>query len=189
MGASQFFYIGGLARTSVSHNVILISCTPLLVAGHRLVIKRQRLDTRSLLGVISVASPVWSCSYLVRAVPGMRRCSGDALSLCGAISWMSATIVPAPLLAKYGTLRTSVWLLGASTLAVLPIGAFSIADSVQHPPSALAWMSLVYGGVFGILVGNSLWQRAVQEIGPGADLDLSVFATGRFDDPRGTLFR
>jgi drug/metabolite transporter (DMT)-like permease len=90
---------------------------------------------------------------------------GDVLSLCGAISWMFATILPAPLLPKYGTLRTSGWLLAASALVVVPVSSFSIAHSIQHPPSALAWLSLIYGGVFGILVGNSLWQRAVQEIG------------------------
>lgn len=169
MGSSQFFYIGGLARTSVSHNVILISCTPLLMAGYRLVIKRERLDTRSLLGVFGGFAGV---VLLVSGPEGNGNATllGDVLSVCGAVSWMVATILPAPLLAKYGTLRTSAWLLSASLLGVLPIGLISIADSVANPPSALAWMSLVYGGVFGILLGNSLWQRAVHEIGAARTL-------------------
>jgi drug/metabolite transporter (DMT)-like permease len=30
----------------------------------------------------------------------------------------------------------------------------------------LAWISLAYCGIFGIVIGSSLWQRAVHEIGP-----------------------
>lgn len=169
MGLSQFFYIGGLARTSVAHNVVLISCTPLLVAGYRLLIKRERLDRWSSFGVLGGFLGV---VLLVSGAGGSgdATLTGDLLSLCGAVSWMGATILPAPLLAKYGTLRTSAWLLAASLLGILPLSLISIAATVATPPPALAWASLVYGGVFGILLGNSLWQRAVHEIGPGRTL-------------------
>lgn len=168
-GLSQFFYIGGLSRTSVSHNVILISCTPLLIAGYRLVIKRERLDRRSLLGVLGGFLGV---TMLVSGAGGSGNATllGDVLSLCGAVAWMFATILPAPLLAKYGTLRTSGWILGSSMIGILPLSIFSISDAVTNPPSALAWASLVYGGVFGILIGNSLWQHAVHQIGPSRTL-------------------
>src|SRR4051794_18888177 len=125
MGSSQLFYIGGLSRTSVSHNVILISCSPLLMAGYRLIVKRQRLDNRSLFatlgGFLGVVLLVWGAG-------GSNDASvlGDVLSLCGAIAWMVATIVPAPLLPKYGTLRTSAWLLLAALLGILPIGFVSV---------------------------------------------------------------
>jgi len=169
MGLSQFFYIGGLARTSVSHNVILISCTPLLIAIYRLVIKRQRLDRRSSFGVIGGFLGV---VLLVFGAGGSSDATllGDLLSLCGAVAWMVATILPAPLLAKYGTLRTSAWLLAASLLFIVPISAVSIGEAISNAPSLAAWASVVYGGVFGILIGNSLWQRAVHEIGPSRTL-------------------
>jgi drug/metabolite transporter (DMT)-like permease len=169
MGLSQFFYIAGLSRTSVSHNVILISCSPLLAAGYQLVFKRERLDRRSLIGVMGGFLGV---VLLVSGAGGSGDATliGDLLSLCGALTWMLATILPAPLLAKYGTMRTSAWLLAASMLGIVPISLVSIAHTVADPPSALAWLSLVYGGVFGILAGNSLWQRAVHEIGPGRTL-------------------
>lgn len=169
-GSSQFFYIGGLANTSVSHNVILISCSPLLVAGYSLLIKRQKLDNRSTLGVFGGFAGVVLLVAGAAGGDGGASLLGDVLSLGAAVSWMFATILPAPLLAKYGTLRTSLWLLGCSLLTVVPPSLLQIADAFAHPPSTLAWASLVYSGVFGILIGNSLWQHAVHQIGPNRTL-------------------
>jgi drug/metabolite transporter (DMT)-like permease len=164
MGLSQLCYIGGLARTSVTHNVILISCSPLLVAGYHWLIKRERLDTRSTLGALGGFVGV---VLLVSGAGGSGGASllGDLLSLGAAVTWMGATIWPAPLLKKYGTLRITAWMLAASVLITLPVSLMSIADTVTNPPSIGAWTSLLYSAVFGILLGNSLWQRAVQQVG------------------------
>jgi drug/metabolite transporter (DMT)-like permease len=169
MGLSQLCFINGLARTSVTHNVILISCSPLLVAAYRWLIKRDRIDTRSALGVLGGFAGV---VLLVSGAGGSDDATlfGDLLSLGAAITWMGATIWPAPVLAKYGTLRTTAWMLCASLLVVVPIGLPSIADAIANPPSVPAWGSLVYSAIFGILIGNSLWQRGVQQSGAARTL-------------------
>jgi drug/metabolite transporter (DMT)-like permease len=48
---------------------------------------------------------------------------------------------------------------------LVPVGLSSIRVALSAPPPALAWVSLVYTAL-GMLVGNTLWQKAVQEIGP-----------------------
>jgi drug/metabolite transporter (DMT)-like permease len=169
MGLSQLCYISGLARTSVTHNVILISCSPLLAAGYHWLVKRERLDPRSAFAVLGGFAGV---VLLVASGGGSGGASllGDVLSLGAAVTWMAATIWPAPLLAKYGALRTTVWMLSASILITLPVSVSSVADSLANPPSAAAWGSLLYSAVFGILIGNSLWQRAVQQVGASRTL-------------------
>jgi len=169
MGLSQLCYISGLARTSVTHNVILISCSPVLAAGYRWLIKRERMDGRSTLGVLGGFAGV---VLLVSSASGSDGATllGDLLSLGAAIAWMGATVWPAPVLPKYGTLRVTAWMLSASLLVVLPISVFSIAGAVANPPSIGAWSSLLYSAIFGILIGNSLWQRAVQHAGAARTL-------------------
>lgn len=169
MGLSQLSYIGGLARTSVTHNVILISCSPLLVAGYRWLVKRERLEPRSTIGVLGGFAGV---VLLVSGAAGSGGTTllGDLLSLGAAVTWMAATIWPAPLLAKYGTLRTTLWMLSASVLVTLPVSLVSVADSLTDPPSLAAWGSLFYSAFFGILIGNSLWQLAVRQMGAARTL-------------------
>ncbi|MCC6793183.1 MAG: DMT family transporter, partial [Thermomicrobiales bacterium] len=95
---------------------------------------------------------------------------GDLLSLGAAVTWMAATIWPASLLAKYGTLRTTFWMLAASVLVTLPVSLVSVADSLRDPPSVAAWGSLVYSAFFGMFIGNALWQLAVRQLGAARTL-------------------
>lgn len=164
-GMSQLFYIAGLANTSVSHSAILGACCPLIAAAYHLMFKRERPDMRSSLGIAGGFAGV---VVLVSAARGANGASllGDGLSLVAATAWVGATIWPVKLFAKYGILRTTAWILASSLLLIVPVSALSMADSLRHPPSAAAWGSLVYSAVFGIMIGNSLWQRAVQEVGP-----------------------
>jgi drug/metabolite transporter (DMT)-like permease len=74
-----------------------------------------------------------------------------------------------PLVGRYGAPRTTAWLLLGAASVTVPIGALSIAGSVREVPSTLAWLALAYSAV-GMLGGNALWQRAVQEIGPARTL-------------------
>ena len=140
-----------------------------MVAAYRLLIKRQKLDTRSLLGVIGGFLGV---VILVSAAGGSSGATivGDIIIFTGAVAWMAATMLPGPLLHKYGPMRTMVWLLGGASLGLLPIGLHSIVTTIRNSPSLLAWSSLVYGAVFGIVVGTTLWQRAIKEIGPSRTL-------------------
>ena len=169
MGLSQLCFIGGLARTSVAHAVILISCSPLLVAGYRWLIRRQRLDPRSVAGVLGGFAGV---ILLVSGAGGEGGASliGDLLCLGAAITWIGATVWPQPLVAKYGTLRSSAWLLATSIPITLSISLGAIAETFADPPSALAWASVFYGAIFGVLLANTLWQHAVHTSGAARTL-------------------
>jgi drug/metabolite transporter (DMT)-like permease len=95
--------------------------------------------------------------------------AGDLLALAAGATWVGATVYPQPLVQKYGAPRATGWFLLLSSLALLPLGLFWVGDLRLDPPPTLAWVALVYGAV-GMLAGNTLWQRAVQEVGPSRTL-------------------
>lgn len=169
IGLSQMSYAGALSSTSVAHTVVLGSVSPLLIAGYRLGIKRQKLPGRSMIGLLGGFLGV---VILMSATGGGAETSlgGDALALLSAVTWMGATMWPAALIAKYGSLRASVWLFGSAFLLTLPLGVWSVPGTLASGPSWLAWGGLVYAAVFGLVVGNMLWQRAVQELGGAGTL-------------------
>jgi drug/metabolite transporter (DMT)-like permease len=95
---------------------------------------------------------------------------GDALALLAAVTWMAATIWPAALIKKYGQLRASFWLFGSAFLLTVPLGASTLPEALDKNPSLLAWGGLIYAAVFGLVIGNMLWQRAVQQLGGAGTL-------------------
>ncbi len=168
IGFSQLLFMGGLSLTSVSHLIILSSMSPLIGALYRWARTREAPDRRSalalivgFLGVILVVGDAGS-SEGTSVV-------GDLLAISAGATWVGATVYPQPLVQKYGASRATGWFLLLSSLALLPIGLFWMNEVRVDPPPTLAWIALVYGAV-GMLAGNTLWQRAVQEVGPSRTL-------------------
>lgn len=169
IGMSQLTYTGALSRTSVAHTVIIASVSPLLVAGYRLGIKRQRLPMKSLLGMLGGFAGV---VVLILGSGGSSDTSllGDGLALVSAVTWMGATIWPAELINKYGIMRVNLWMFGSALLATGPLGLREMPQVIHHPPHLVSWGALVYAAIFGMVVGNFLWQRAVQQVGSSRTL-------------------
>jgi drug/metabolite transporter (DMT)-like permease len=168
IGLSQLLFMGGLSLTSVSHLIILSSTSPLIGALYRWVRYRERPDRRSALalvlgfvGVVLVVGDAGSTEGTSLA--------GDLLALAAGATWVAATIYPQPLVRKYGPARSTGWFLLLPALLMLPVSLLWVGELRADAPSNWAWVALVYGAV-GMLAGNTLWQRAVQEVGPSRTL-------------------
>lgn len=168
IGVSQLLFIGGLARTSVAHLIILASTSPLMAAMFRWVFRGHRPDRVSALGMLVGFLGVMVVVSDAGGGEGTS-VSGDLMALGAAAAWVGATVLPQPLVTSYGALRATAWLMVAASALVVPIGALAIVETFQHPPPTLAWASLLYTAL-ALLIGNTLWQRAVQQVGPARTL-------------------
>ena len=168
IGFSQLLFMGGLSLTSVSHLIILSSTSPLIGALYRWARFGDRPDHRS---ALALALGFTGVILVVGNASSSEETSliGDLLALGAGATWVGATIYPQPLVQKYGAARATGWFLLLSAFALLPIGLFWAGDLRADPPPNLAWVALAYGAV-GMLAGNTLWQRAVQEVGPSRTL-------------------
>jgi drug/metabolite transporter (DMT)-like permease len=167
-GMSTLLFTGGLAHTTVAHMVILASTGPLIAAVYRWLAHGERPGRRSLVAmsigfagvlvVVGDASSVEGASVL-----------GDLMGLAAAALWVGMTIYPQPLVKKYGAMRATGWLVVAAVLLIVPLSIPSLGTVARTPPPGLAWGALLYTAM-GTLFGNTLWQHAVQQVGPARTL-------------------
>ena len=167
-GLSTLLFTGGLARTTVAHMIILASTGPLIGAVWRGVAYRERPDRRSLVAmaigfagvliVVSDASSANGASVI-----------GDLMGLASAALWVGLTIYPQPLVKRYGALRSTGWMILASLLLIVPLSIPSLGEITRNVPPPRAWGALLYAAM-GTLIGNTLWQSAVQQLGPSRTL-------------------
>jgi len=167
-GCSTLLFTEGLARTTVAHMIILASTGPLIAAVWRGVVHRELPDRRSLL-----AMAIGFCGVLIvvgdaSAADGAS-VAGDVMGLASAALWVGMTIYPQPLVRKYGPLRSTGWIILASLVLIVPLSLPSWGGVIDDTPSGFAWGALVYAAM-GTLIGNTLWQAAVQQIGPARTL-------------------
>jgi drug/metabolite transporter (DMT)-like permease len=164
IGASQLCFTTALSRTSVAHTVIIASTSPLLVAAYRMLVRRQRLPLPAIIGLCGGFGGV---VILMAGTGNGSETSllGDSLALLSSITWMGATMWPVALIKKYGSPRTNLWMFASSLLVSAPVGLWSLGSVIENPPGAYAWGSLVYTALFGMVVANYFWQRAVQQVG------------------------
>lgn len=167
-GMSTLLFTGGLSRTTVAHMVILASTSPLIAAVYRWLAHGERPDRRSLvamlIGFVGVLVVVSDASAAEGA-----SVVGDLMGLAAATLWVGMTIYPQPLVKKYGAMRATGWLVLAAVLLIVPLSIPSLGAVARNTPPPLAWGALLYAAM-GTLFGNTLWQQAVQQVGPARTL-------------------
>lgn len=160
----QAGFIFGLDLTSASHSAIIASAgPPILGMMVLLVLRGDRPSARMLTGLAIGGGGV----VLVVGDPSAEGASvlGDLISLGAALAWVGVTIIPEPLVRRYGAFRVTAWMIFCSGVAFLPVAADDLIETARNAPSLLAWGSLLYTGILGMTIANSLWQRAVHSAG------------------------
>ncbi len=167
-GCSTLLFTEGLSRTTVAHMIIIASTGPLIGAVWRGVAHREIPDRRSLLAMAIGFAGVLIVVGDASAAEGAS-VVGDLMGLASAALWVGMTIYPQPLVRKYGALRSTGWFILASLLLLVPLSIPSWRSVIDDIPSVFAWSALLYAAM-GTLIGNTLWQSAVQQIGPARTL-------------------
>jgi O-acetylserine/cysteine efflux transporter len=160
----QAGFIFGLDLTSASHSAIIASAGPPILGMLVLwLLRGDQPSGRKLAGLAVGGGGV----ILLVGDPSADGASvlGDLISLGAALAWVGVTIIPEPLVRRYGPFRVTAWMLLCSAVAFLPISVGELIETSRDMPSPVAWASLYYTGIFGMTIANSLWQRAVHSAG------------------------
>lgn len=160
----QILFILGIDATSASSSAILLGLTPVFVALLSLFLSSDKPRPGAFFGIgVSLLGV-----YLVLrdSMSGGGSLLGDALTLGATFCWSLNTVLSQPMVARYGTLKTSACAFSIGSLAFLPLGLPELYRMAPASIPASAWWALGYSIVFSLVVAYCLWYFAVGRIGP-----------------------
>ncbi len=169
MGVFQIVFLVGMRHTTSTHSALFLNTSPLWALPISWLVERERPRAAGLLG----AALGFLGVVLMVGTPdptGMATLLGDLLTLGAAICWVGVTLIPRPLVARYGAVPVTTWLLVLSLVVVGIVGAGDTLRSLAAPPGWGAWGALLYTGVLAMVGANVFWQRAVQRLGAATTL-------------------
>ncbi len=169
MGIFQVVFLVGMRHTTATNSALFLNTSPLWALPITWLVERQR---PRLAGVVGAALGFLGVVLLVGSpqATAAETLLGDLLTLAAAVCWVGVTLIPRPLVARYGAVPVTTWLLICSLVVIGALGAEGAVQSLLSPPGWGAWGALLYTGVLAMVGANVFWQRAVQRLGAATTL-------------------
>ncbi|HXT14496.1 MAG TPA: EamA family transporter [Gemmatimonadaceae bacterium] len=166
-GIYQFFFVIGISRTSASDAALVVAASPAFIAIISRVRGVERATRKGVVGILlSIAGIALVVFGSTENAQGHSSISGDLLVLCGSLAWAIYTVLLKPYTERIPGMQLSTWTMigGAIVLLLVAAPAMVRTNWVGLPP--LGWASVLYSGIFSLVIAYLFWYRGVRVIGP-----------------------
>ncbi len=158
--ANQFFFVVGLASTSVAHTSIVVTLMPILVLLLAAFLGQERITARKVVGMVIAATGVGVLQLEKRDGSGATLL-GDVLVFLSDVSLAIFTVRSKQLMKRYGSLSiNSVAYIGGA-LAMAPFTVWLSWRYGLARASAAAWWSVAYMAVFSSVIAYLIYNYAL----------------------------
>jgi drug/metabolite transporter (DMT)-like permease len=163
----QLLFIHGLNWTKASNTSIIMAMTPVFIALLSTFLKHEKVHWAGWLGIlISFVG-----FYLVITQQGesfrltWENLRGDLLIFTGNLFWAVYTVLSRPFLNRISPLKWTTLTLALGTVFYIPFAAPAILRIPWKEISFKGWTSLLYSGLFALVICYVLWYTSVKRIG------------------------
>jgi drug/metabolite transporter (DMT)-like permease len=160
----QYFFIGGLARTSVANSSLILAATPVVIAlitallGHDRVSRLHWIGAAlSMLGIYAV---IGRGMTLDRS-----ELDGDLMMFAAVCCWAAYTIGARQLMTRHSPVGVTGLSMAIGTLLYVPLALPRVRAVGWSSLGAGTWLALVYSALFALCVAYTIWYAAVRQIG------------------------
>lgn len=160
----QYFFIGGLARTSVANSSLLLAATPVVIALLTAVVGQDRV---SLLHWAGAALSMAGIYIVVGHGAALDRSTmaGDVMMLVAVVCWAIYTLGARQLMMRHSPVGVTGLSMAIGTVLYVG-GVWPHVREVDWGALSLAtWLALGYSALFALCVAYTIWYAAVQQIG------------------------
>ena len=170
----QFFFIGGLARTSVANGSLLLALTPVLIGLTTAVLGHEHIRRRYWLGAaVSLAGIYLVVGHGLEL--GRAGARGDAMMFGAVCCWAAYTLGSRPLMARHSPVAVNALSMAIGSAVYLPLvwGHFWAVDWTRVSGRTL--FLIAYSALFALCVAYTIWYIGVRQIGSARTASFSNF--------------
>jgi drug/metabolite transporter (DMT)-like permease len=165
--AYQMFFIHGIDLTTASNSAIIIAISPVFIALLSSLMKHERIHPAAWAGILFSFVGFY---LVISSQLGTLRFSslsvrGDLLIFCGNICWAVYTVFAKPLLERMSPLKLTALTMVVGTIFFLPFSVKDIANIPYRTISLKVWGSLIYSGLFALVICYVIWYASVRRVG------------------------
>lgn len=160
----QFFFIGGLARTSVANSSLMLAATPVVIALFTAFIGQDRVSplhwagaALSMAGIYIVVGP--------GAALDRSTMTGDLMMLVAVVCWAIYTLGARQLMMRHSPVGVTGLSMSIGTVLYVAALLPNVRNVNWTALSAGTWLALLYSALFALCVAYTIWYAAVQKIG------------------------
>lgn len=165
--AYQMLFIHGFDMTTASNSAIIIAMMPVFIALLSSRMKHERIHSAAWAGILFsfigfylvISSRLGTFQFSSLSV------RGDLLIFCGNICWAVFTVFSKPLLERMSPLKLTTLTMVVGTVFFLPFSIKDISRITYRSVSLKAWGSLLYSGLFALVICYVIWYASVKRVG------------------------
>jgi drug/metabolite transporter (DMT)-like permease len=160
----QFFFIGGLARTSVANSSLMLAATPVVIA---LVSAALGIDRIGPLHWAGAAISVFGIYLVVGSGIsfGGSELTGDLMMFAAVCCWAIYTLGARPVMVRHSPFAVTGLSMAVGTLVYVPLVWPRLRAVSWSTISGGTWAAVGYSAVFALCIAYTIWYAAVRQIG------------------------
>jgi drug/metabolite transporter (DMT)-like permease len=160
----QYFFIGGLARTSVANSSLMLAATPVVIALTSAVLGQERIGRLHWLGAgLSIAGIYIVIGQGISLHGETLR--GDLMMFVAVCCWAVYTLGSRHLMARHSPVGVTGLSMAIGTVLYALVMIPTLLATDWSRLSTGTWVALVYSAIFALCVAYTIWYMAVREIG------------------------
>jgi len=160
----QFFFIGGLARTSVANSSLMLAATPVVIALISAALGYERIGRLHWFGAILSMAGI----YLVvghGAPSSDSTLAGDVMMFVAVCCWAVYTMGARQLMLRHSPVGVTGLSMALGTAIYVPLVLRNVLATDWTSVSPGTWLAIGYSGLFALCIAYTIWYIAVREIG------------------------
>ncbi len=160
----QYFFIGGLARTSVANSSLMLAATPVVIALVTAMQGKERISRLHWLGAALSVAGIYAVVGGGMRIGGSSA-RGDLMMFAAVCCWAAYTLGARELMTRHSPVGVTGLSMAIGTAIYVAVSFGHVRAVRWTSVSGATWLAILYSAVFALCISYTIWYAAVRAIG------------------------